>query len=255
MKKLLFSVFIIALALVLLAQQDVLWSRLQFLDAPRVHVIQKGESLSRLAQKNYGDTDYWRELALINRAPKPDHIQPGEEVLLPASNVIQELRRARTISRVNDLINEQQALAVRDVPAPQQSVEAKSEQTADAASGGPLPEQVSGATDESANTTAVANSEAASNDPPRFAVDYSPLTEPAPSEDSSSWFWVIFGLLALGGVVGFVVYRRRQEEQELAHMQEEKFQGNGENRRKQEARNFQTDRRPHTTNQLEKAAV
>ncbi len=249
MKKLLFSVFIVALALVVLAQQDVLWSRLNWLDAPRVHVVQKGESLSKLAKDSYGATDYWRELALINRAPKPDHIQPGEEVLLPAANVLQELRRARTISRVNDLINEQQALATRVAPATEQTATQPAPAT-NATPAQALPEQSSNVTPPSANDPAPFAATVPA-DPPRFDVENTTPIAPESNDSGSSWFWVIFGLLALGGVIGFVVYRRRQEEEEMAHVQEEKTKTNGA----QDSRNFQMDRRSHNFSKVEKATV
>ncbi|MEK7728450.1 MAG: LysM peptidoglycan-binding domain-containing protein [candidate division KSB1 bacterium] len=238
MKKSLFAVSSAALVLVLLAQQDVLWSRLQFLDAPRVYVIQKGESLSQLAQAHYGDTDYWRELALVNRAPRPNHIQPGEEILLPAANVVQELRRARTISRVNDLINAQHALATRVAPvnaAPENQAALEATQpateTATVAMGGNAADPV---------VLPVAQYEV------QEAVAYN--DEPVVEEGSSSWFWLIFGVLALGGVVGFVVYRRRHEE-EVALAQDDKLKANGV------TPNFQMDRRPQGTSKVERVVL
>ncbi len=246
MKKLLFAVGVVALALVLLAQQDMLWSRLQFLDAPRVYVIQKGESLSKLAQEHYGDTDYWRELALVNRAPAPNHIQPGEEILLPAANVIQELRRARTISRVNDLVNAQHALATRVAPVKtpaetqvEPAIGATSEQSA------AEPAMIAMGGSPGAVTVAPANTpiETAQNNTNTYN------DEPGVEESGSSWFWVIFGLLALGGVAGFVVYRRRQEEEETAPAQNDKLKTNGD------TRNFQMDRRPQGTSKVERVVM
>lgn len=241
MKKLVFAVGIVALVLVVLAQQDVLWSRLQFLDAPKVYTIQPGESLSQLAQEHYGDTDYWRELALVNRAPQPNHIQPGEEVLLPAANVIQELRRARTISRVNDLINAQHALATRvapvhEAPSPQTVSEAAPAATTEV----PITVAMGGNGNEPMVVPAVQSSaqeSAAYND------------EPIAQESSSSWFWLIFGFLALVGVSGFVVYRRRQEEAELALAQ-------GDQNKSQKATpNFQPDRRSQGTSKVERVVL
>lgn len=242
MKKSLFAVSLVALVLVLLAQQDLLWSRLQFLDAPRVYVIQKGESLSQLAREHYGDTDYWRELALVNRAPKPDHIQPGEEILLPAANVIQELRRARTISRVNDLINAQHALATRVVPENpatenQTALEAAPSQTASE----PTMVAMGGDADTPAVVPATAQYEV------QEAATYN--DEPVAEESGSSWFWLIFGVLALGGVVGFVVYRRKQEEQEVALAQGDRLKANGA------SPNFQLDRRPQGTSKVERVVL
>ncbi len=241
MKKLVFAVGVIALVLIALAQQDVLWSRLQFLDAPQVYVIQKGESLSKLAQEHYGDTDYWRELALVNRAPKPNHVQPGEEVLLPAANVIQELRRARTISRVNDLINAQHALATRvatvnETPAAPTALETAPASTNEA----PITVAMGG----NANTPVVMP---AAQLTPQEPVAYD--EEPVAQDSSSSWFWLIFGFLALGGVAGFVVYRRRQEAEELALAQNDK------GKVQSVSANFQVDRRSQGTSKVERVVL
>lgn len=241
MKKLVFAVGVIALVLIALAQQDVLWSRLQFLDAPQVYVIQKGESLSKLAQEHYGDTDYWRELALVNRAPKPNHIQPGEEVLLPAANVIQELRRARTISRVNDLINAQHALATRVTPTNETSApQAVLESTPAPVNEAPVTVAMGG----NASTPVVMPAAQLS---PQEPVAYN--DEPVVEDSSSSWFWLIFGFLALGGVVGFVVYRRRQEEEELALAQ------NNKGKAQSVSANFQVDRRSQGTSKVERVVL
>jgi nucleoid-associated protein YgaU len=246
MKKLLFAVGVVALALVLLAQQDVLWSRLQFLEAPRVYLVQKGESLSKLAQEHYGNTDYWRELALVNRAPEPDYIQPGEEILLPAANVIHELRRARTISRVNDLVNAQHALATRVAPANTQA-EAQTAAATNTTSGQPAEQPETIAMAENPSETVVPPASAPLETAQNGAHAYD--NEPAVEESGGSWFWVIFGLLALGGVVGFVVYRRRQEEQDAPLAPNDALKANGD------ARNFQMDRRPQGASKVERIAM
>ncbi|MGH7454374.1 MAG: LysM peptidoglycan-binding domain-containing protein, partial [bacterium] len=104
MKKFFLTLFFACGIFVLLSQGELLWSRFKFLDEPRVHKIQKGESLSKLAKQYYGDPQHWRELALVNRAPKPGHLEVGEEILLPSATVIDELRRSRTATRVNALV-------------------------------------------------------------------------------------------------------------------------------------------------------
>ena len=73
--------------------------------------------------------------------------------------------------------------------------------------------------------------------------------EPVAQESSSSWFWVIFGFLALAGVSGFVVYRRRQEEAELALAQGEK------NKAQKATPNFQLDRRSQGTSKVERVVL
>jgi hypothetical protein len=69
MKKILLTLFFAAGIFVLWSHGEMVWSNRRFLDEPRVHKIEKGEYLSRLAQQYYGDPQRWRELALINRAP------------------------------------------------------------------------------------------------------------------------------------------------------------------------------------------
>ncbi|MCE7943703.1 MAG: LysM peptidoglycan-binding domain-containing protein [Chlorobi bacterium CHB1] len=111
MKKVLLTAFCGVVLLLVMAHDNLLMSRLRWLESPQVHHVQKGESLSKLAKEHYGDTDYWRELALVNRAPNPNHIEPDEKILLPAANVMEDLRKARTISSVNSLVDQQQMAA------------------------------------------------------------------------------------------------------------------------------------------------
>lgn len=95
---------------------DVLYSSRMYLGEARIHTIQQGEQLSRLAQQYYGDPDYWRELALINRAPRADDIFPGERILLPSVNAMDKLASARRLSRVNDIVSFEEQLAVDESP-------------------------------------------------------------------------------------------------------------------------------------------
>ena len=226
MKKLLFFMICCLGFFVLFAHHEELLGRLHWLDAPRVHVVQKGESLSKLAKENYGEVNYWRELALINRAPKPNHIQPGEQVLLPAANVLQDLRRARTLSRVNEIVEAQTAHAGSTTAAP-------------AVTAAPP------AHDSNLNPPAPASEPVATTSEPTVATD----TAPRPEEETASdaWFWVILGLIALGGVIGFVFYRKRQEEKEKREADEAALNG--------ERRNFQHDRRSIMSRKQEGAAA
>ncbi len=49
---------------------------------PQIYEVKEGDWLSKLAQKHYNDVDLWEELALINMAPNPDYILPGEKILM-----------------------------------------------------------------------------------------------------------------------------------------------------------------------------
>jgi LysM repeat protein len=49
------------------------------------HIVRKGDSLRDIAEKHYGDSRLWRELAKVNGIREPDRIAPGQEIRLPAS--------------------------------------------------------------------------------------------------------------------------------------------------------------------------
>ena len=194
MKKLFLTVLFTIGIFLLLSQHEMLWSKRRFLDEPRVHRVQKGESLSQLAKQNYGSTKRWRELALVNRAPKPSHLEVGEEILLPSAAVINELRRTRTLTRVNTLIGEQQA--------------AKVTQTSE------RPQQQPSAT--SPETAPLAQTPTASSPSDQLVPETTPETivpqHDASAESSFPWFWLAIGLMLIGGVAGFIWYRRQQAE-------------------------------------------
>jgi LysM repeat protein len=118
MKKIFLTLFFAASIFVLWSSSELLWSNRRLLDEPRVHKIEKGEYLSKIAQKYYGDPQRWHELALINRAPNPHHVEAGEEILVPAAKVVEEIERTRTLTRVNLLVDEQERLVVRGPAAP-----------------------------------------------------------------------------------------------------------------------------------------
>lgn len=51
----------------------------------RVYVVEKGDSLSKIAKKFYGDANSWKRIydANRNRIQNPDLIQPGWKLLIP----------------------------------------------------------------------------------------------------------------------------------------------------------------------------
>jgi len=189
MKKIFLMLFLVGGFFLLLSHGEVLWSKRKFLDEPRVHKVQKGESLSKLAKQYYGSPKRWRELALVNRAPKPSHLQVGEEILLPSASVINELRRSRTITRVNTLIGEQQKAA-----------------TAGASEVSSLPIQPHAPATQ-VETPAV-NAEDHS-----LVPETTPETIATPAAGSAfPWFWLALGVMIIAGAAGFIWYRRRQAE-------------------------------------------
>lgn len=51
----------------------------------RTHVVVKGDSLSKIAQREYGDAQQWRRIYDANRdiIQDPDLIHPGQTLRLP----------------------------------------------------------------------------------------------------------------------------------------------------------------------------
>ncbi|MCH8126630.1 hypothetical protein IIC38_11800 [candidate division KSB1 bacterium] len=104
MKKVMLVVSVVSLVIFGLTQDSILWSFRLFLDEPIVHNVEKGEYLSQLSIKYYGTPDYWKELALINRAPNPNLVHPNENIIIPDLESIKQLHKAKTITKVNKLV-------------------------------------------------------------------------------------------------------------------------------------------------------
>lgn len=63
--------------------------------SPRRHTVVRGESLSRIAQKYYGNLHKWPVLYEANRdiiGPNPNLIKPGQEFLIPELPIIKATR-------------------------------------------------------------------------------------------------------------------------------------------------------------------
>jgi nucleoid-associated protein YgaU len=56
--------------------------------APRIYVVQKGDSLSKIAKEFYGTTAAWRRIFDANRdrIKDPDLIQPGWKLSIPEAD-------------------------------------------------------------------------------------------------------------------------------------------------------------------------
>jgi nucleoid-associated protein YgaU len=54
-------------------------------EAPRSYVVQKGDTLSKIAKQFYGNTSGWRRIYEANRdrIKDPDIIQPGWNLAIP----------------------------------------------------------------------------------------------------------------------------------------------------------------------------
>jgi LysM domain len=199
MKKLFLTLFFAGGIFVLLSQGELLWSQFQLLNEPRVHKIQKGETLSKLAKQYYGNPQHWRELALINRAPKPGHLEVGEEILLPSANVIDELRRSRTVTRVNTLVGEQEKFAVRTVSEDTRAI------TSSEAPGNNV---------EPATPTATPVEETDGTLPVATTTETITPQETTTEDSGFPWFWLAISIIIIAGVAGFIWYRRKQAEDE-----------------------------------------
>jgi hypothetical protein len=188
MKKIFLTLFFAAGIFVLWSHGEMVWSNRRFLDEPRVHKIEKGEYLSRLAQQYYGDPQRWRELALINRAPNPNHVEVGEEIFVPAANAVAEIGRARTLTKVNALVNDQEKLARE--------------------SSRPITE-IAPATIPSPSGEVTTGNETTEPVAPIEETPTPVATEPVANETSFPWLWVGLGTIVLA-LAGIVIYRRRQ---------------------------------------------
>lgn len=118
MKKLLLILVIAMPILASILPDAILWCKRAILSEPTIHQVDAGEYLSKISLKYYGNEKFWRELALINRAPDSDLIFPGEEIFIPAREVIEQLHRARSLSSVNSLVDaEKEVYAQNQMPA------------------------------------------------------------------------------------------------------------------------------------------
>jgi hypothetical protein len=210
MKKFMLSLFFMVGIFVLASQGEMLWSNRLLLDETRVHKIQKGESLSRLAKRYYGDPHRWRELALVNRAPNPNLVLPGEEVLVPAVGPINEMRRARTITAFNSLVDEQERLAVAESPA---AADKFSGSTPSAPTNEPEP-SMPAATEVNDETPVDGAADGMETAPEPVAE--TPLTDETEADAGFPWFWLAVGVILIAGVFAFMRYRQRAEPEETA---------------------------------------
>ena len=78
------------------SEEQFLWCKRLFVNEPRKHVIQEGEYFSKLSLQYYGTATYWRELALVNRAPNSDLVFPGERIIVPSLDGVKKLRKSRS---------------------------------------------------------------------------------------------------------------------------------------------------------------
>jgi len=204
MKRFFFSILLMGALVVFMEPAGKLLSNFLNLEQPTSHEIQTGEWLSKLAKKYYGDASYWRELALVNRAPNGDLIFPGEKVIVPSFDAIQQIRRSRSLSAVNEVVDMQENILAGKMPEPSQPVaEGESPNR-------PLPEG------ESANG-GLSQKELTSESP---AEPVLPTDEEFASEEKSFFlstpFLTAAVILAVILAIGIFMYARKKKRDEAA---------------------------------------
>lgn len=52
---------------------------------PRIHIVQKGDTLSSISAKYYGSARQWRKIVTANsdNLPNPNRLTPGSKLLIP----------------------------------------------------------------------------------------------------------------------------------------------------------------------------
>lgn len=201
MKKFLLVVLIISGVIGGLTQDSILWSYRLFLDQPIIHNLEKGEYLSQLSIKYYGSPDYWRALALINRAPNPDLVHPKESIIIPDLESVKKLNKARTITEVNKLVGDlEYIMSQSDV---QQELEVA-----------PIPQkQIQPVIEEKIKQ------------PEESQIISTPYVEPKSSSMMPVVFFIIVGLVIGGGIAYWIIKRRKVEydEREFESESEQEF--------------------------------
>lgn len=215
MKKAMLSIFFMVGIFVLASQGELLWSSRLLLDESRVHKVQKGESLSLLAKRYYGDVNRWRELALINRAPNPNLVLPDEEIVVPAVGSINEMSRARTITAFNSLAREQERLAVVETPEAARQFTQSPTMAQRAEGGGPRKDAQNLTAENQDAGQAVTPSSENGNGGNGLTTESEPAYEqPLTTEETETasgfpWFWLAVGVIVIGGILAFMSYRKR----------------------------------------------
>ena len=53
--------------------------------APRIHIVEKGQTLSQIAEQYYGSQRHWQKIVNANRdiLPDPNRLTPGLKLIIP----------------------------------------------------------------------------------------------------------------------------------------------------------------------------
>ena len=189
MKKLLILLIALGVLLGVFSKEVTLMAE-AYLGQTTTHTVQKGESLSEIAYQYYGNAYLWRELSLVNMAPDPDLILPGEEITIPSRDVIYRLNKAKTISTVKDLVVVDETVANRS----------------------PQNDRDSHLTmEEPAEQPALQEDEFTSDENTPITLEPVEETEAGAEEAGFPWIWLIAAVLLIGGLIGLAFYRRRKQ--------------------------------------------
>lgn len=196
MKKLLIVLVVVSLIVIGYAYDQFLWCKKLITGEPTTHTIKRGEHLSKIAKKYYGDASYWRELAMVNRAPDSDVVFPEEKIIIPSLDVVKKIRRTRWLSKVNGYIKEQEDILAN----------LHKESEYDLSTG-------------ESKTTPTAEPQVTVSEPAQLSVEVENMEENNRPVKSSSTYvvLVIIGLVLVGGVITFILYRiKKRQEREIA---------------------------------------
>lgn len=193
MKKIFMMLLITLVVIGMTSDVFVYATKLLFGD-PQSHIIQKGEYFSKIAQHYYGNADYWRELALINRAPNSDLVFPGEEIIIPRLEVLKQIRRTNHLSEVNMFVRgEEDILARLSQKDDQQfaAIETQEEQSVEPVAEVTEPEEV-------------------------ITQEVEPVAEP--QQSSLTFILLVIGIVFIVALASFLLIRRKKKAEQYAIM-------------------------------------
>ena len=211
MKRFLFAVALMGLFVIFMEPAGNLLSNLLHLDQPLSHEIKDGDWLSKIAQQHYGDPSYWKELALVNRAPNGNRIFPGERVIVPSFEAIQKVRQARRLSDVNEVVELQQDILAGRVKAHSEPLAKYEPNSSTSPSPSTSPSTVRDVPEEPSTTT---------SEPMEPHME-APSYETNSTNGAEPSFWlstpVITGMviLAVVLVMGIFMYTRKKKREEV----------------------------------------
>lgn len=224
MKTMLRGLYLAVLATFVWLNGEMLMSSRLFLDEARLHKVQEGEYLSDIAQRYYGKSSYWRALALVNRAPDADLIFPGETIILPGAAAVSKIAAARRLTDVNEIANQEAALAQYEEEAERLEFALRAQADSLQAGGLPAPASSEGRTIEPEQDEILApepETEPPVDQAQEARSSWEPPEQPEtlqePEEQSSSmWaFWYVSGGVVVLAMAGYLLFRRRRNEDEL----------------------------------------